>query len=432
MGRTLDIRTAKVFRPLLETARYKGAFGGRGSGKSNFFAEHGVERCLMETGLRVVCVREIQQTLKESSKRLIEDKIQALGVGHMFKVFYDRIETPGGGVIIFVGMSDHTAESIKSLEGFKICWIEEAQTLSARSLELLLPTIRVPGSEIWASWNPQRKSDAIDVFLRQKKPHNAIVVRANFRDNPWFPEVLEGERQNALQNYPERYSHIWEGHYASAFSGAYFASGLLKAKQEERICRLSADPVLPVKAFFDIGGAGAKSDATAIWLVQFVRREIRVLDYVELIGQPLADVAHELRRKGWKDAVIVLPHDGIATNNITGKRYADHWIDAGFEVEPPIKNTGAGAAMMRIEAVRRILSKCWFDEAKTEAGRDALGFYHERRDEHREIGMGAEHDWSSHAADAFGYMAIYYEEPPAKKGKEKREDDRPHGSGWTA
>jgi phage terminase large subunit len=149
----------------------------------------------------------------------------------------------------------------------------------------------------------------------------------------------------------------------------------------------------------------------AIWLVQFVGREIRVLDYIEGVGQPLGYYANELRRRNWKDAVICLPHDGVAANNITGKRYIDHWKEAGFECDTPIKNTGAGAPMMRVEAARRVFPRCWFNEATTEAGRDALGYYHERRDETRNIGLGPQHDWSSNAADAFGYMAISYEEP---------------------
>src|SRR5215467_2171743 len=155
---TLRIPTAPVFRPLLEPARYKGAYGGRGSGKSHFFGELMVERCLVNPGTLAVCIREVQKSLLQSSKRLIESKIQSLGVGAHFQVFHDRIVTPGDGLIIFQGMQDSTAESIKSLEGFDIAWVEEAQTLSARSLSLLRPTIRKEGSELWANWNPRRKS----------------------------------------------------------------------------------------------------------------------------------------------------------------------------------------------------------------------------------------------------------------------------------
>src|SRR3954469_11851655 len=206
----LDINTAEVFLPLLGAARYKGAHGGRGSGKSHFFGEMLVDDCLREKGMLAVCIREVQKTLAQSSKRLIESKIAALGVGSGFKVFTDKIETPGDGLIIFQGMRDHTADSIKSLEGFKRAWIEEAQSLSARSLTLLRPTIRAKDSQLWASWNATRKSDAIDDFLRARKPKTAIVVQANWRDNPWFPKELEDERRLDLALYPERYDHIWE------------------------------------------------------------------------------------------------------------------------------------------------------------------------------------------------------------------------------
>lgn len=405
----------RVFAPLLEPARYKGAHGGRGSGKSHFFAEQLVEDSLYHRGLLSVCIREVQQTLKHSSKRLIEKKIIDLGVGKSFKVWNERIETPGDGIIAFQGMADHTAESIKSLEGFGRAWIEEAQTLSLRSLTLLRPTIRADNSEIWAGWNPRRKSDAVDEFLRASKPAGAIVVEANWRDNPWFPDVLNDERKLDLEKYPDRYDHIWEGGYAKALEGAYYARELAQARAEGRIGRVSADPLLPVRAVWDIGGAGAKADAMAIWIVQWVGKEIRVLDYIEGIGQVLAYYVNELRARKWDKAICILPHDGVNVNNFTGKTYADHVRDAGFDVPQPIPNQGSGAAMMRIEAARRLFPQIWFNETTTEAGRDALGYYHERKDEARNMGLGPEHDWSSHAADAFGLMCVAYQPPGQAK-----------------
>ena len=411
----LDLPTARVFSPLLAPARYKGAWGGRGSGKSHFFGELLVEECILQPGTRAVCIREYQKSLAQSSKHLIEAKIEALGVDKQFNITKDAIGTPGGGVILFQGMQDHTAETIKSLEGCRIAWIEEAQTLSARSLSMLRPTIRADGSEIWASWNPTRKSDAIDDFLRAKKPDNAIVVKANYKDNPWFPAVLEDERQLELKLYPERYDHTWEGEYAKAFEGAYFAGLMSECRRQKRICNVSADPLLPLRAFVDIGGSGASADAFTIWIVQWVGQEIRVLDYYEAVGQVLGYHVDWLRRRGYENAIIHLPHDGVNSNNITGKKYEDHIRDAGFTVLPPVPNQGKGADAMRIEAVRRIFPKLWFNEATTEAGRDALGYYHERKDEVRNVGLGPEHDWSSHAADAFGLMAICYEEPSRSK-----------------
>jgi hypothetical protein len=180
-----------------------------------------VERCLTNPGTRAVCVREVQKSLKESAKRLIEDKIKALGVGRQFDVQADKIVTPGGGAIVFQGMADHTAESVKSLEGFSVAWVEEAQTLSGRSLEMLRPTIRAPGSELWFSWNPRNASDPVDALLRgPEPPPNSVVVKANYSDNPWFPAELEAERAFDARTKPDRYGHIWRGDYEPTAIGA--------------------------------------------------------------------------------------------------------------------------------------------------------------------------------------------------------------------
>src|SRR5262245_30709032 len=260
----LTIDTARVFEPFKAPSRYKGAWGGRGSGKSHYMAGAIVEHCLLSPGAKVVCIREVQKTLAQSAKALIEAKIQEFGVGSQFRVLYDRIEAPGSCLIIFLGMQDQNAESIKSLEGYNVAWVEEAQTLSNRSLALLRPTIRAEGSEIWFSWNPRRKSDAIDQFLRVEQPDNAIVVKANWRDNPWFPSVLEDERQLDRARYPDRYLHVWEGEYARAFEGSYFSAGLAEARAQGRITKVERDDLLPIRLYWDIGGAGAKADACAI------------------------------------------------------------------------------------------------------------------------------------------------------------------------
>lgn len=414
----LKIQTARVFEPLLAPARYKGAWGGRGSGKSHFFGEQLLVKCYREPGTSAVCIREVQKTLAQSSKRLIEGKIEDLKLGSAFSVLNDRIETPGGGRIIFQGMQDHSAESIKSLEGFSVAWVEEAQTLSARSLSLLRPTIRAPGSEIWASWNPTRKADAIDDFFRgpKGKPLGSVVVKANWRDNPWWTDVLEAERQLELERYPERYDHTYEGGYAAAFEGAYFAGLLSEAKRKGRIGVVTADPLLPIRAFHDLGGSGATADAYTIWIVQWVGDQIKVLDYYESVGQVLAHHVNWMRNNGYEQAINYLPHDGVNPDNIQGLKYEEHWRQAGFKVEPPIKNQGKGAASMRVEAVRRLGPKMWFNEATTESGRQALGFYHEKKDENRNVGLGPDHDWSSHAADAFGLMAVCYEDPSRSAG----------------
>lgn len=217
----LRIPTARVFAPLLCRSRYKGAYGGRGSGKSHFFAELAIDRCVQTGGTRIVCVREVQKSLKESVKLLLEDKIQSLGVGARFGVHSDHIVTPGDGLVLFQGMQDHTAESIKSLEGFDIAYAEEAQTMTARSLEFLRPTIRKPGSELWFSWNPRLPSDPVDGLFRcQSPPTDAISVKSNYSDNPFFTAELEAERADAFKNNRERYGHIWLGEYEPTVRGA--------------------------------------------------------------------------------------------------------------------------------------------------------------------------------------------------------------------
>src|SRR5262245_31387240 len=203
----LRIRTAPVFASLLEPARYKAAWGGRGSGKSHFFASLAVRDCSVSKGLSIVCIREVQKTLKQSAKRLIEMKLNqyALGEDKGWRVYEDRIQTPGDGLIIFVGMNNQTADSIKSLEGYARAWVEEAQNFSQRSLDLLRPTIRIPGSELWFSWNPTRRSDPVDVMFRGDEPPTGTkMVKANWSSNPWWNPTLEQEREDCLAQMPDQ------------------------------------------------------------------------------------------------------------------------------------------------------------------------------------------------------------------------------------
>jgi phage terminase large subunit len=227
-----------VFTPLLVPARDKVAYGGRGSGKSHFFAGMLIEDSLAEPGnsggegLRSVCIREIQKDLAQSSKLLLETKMASLKIGEKdgFKVYKDVITTPGDGLIIFKGMNDYTAESIKSLEGFKRGWWEEAQGATQTSINLYRPTLRAPGSELWWSYNPRRKIDPVDIMFRgAEKPTGAIVVQANWRDNPWFTAELEQERLDCLRIHPDQYDYIWEGGYIAVAEGAYFAKDLALA-----------------------------------------------------------------------------------------------------------------------------------------------------------------------------------------------------------
>jgi phage terminase large subunit len=213
MSLNLQVETPEWFEPFLAPARYKGAYGGRGSGKSHAFASYIVIRCVSER-TDVVCLREVQRSLKQSVKKLIENKIEALGVGQHFEIQHDRIKGRNGSIIIFEGLANHTAESIKSLEGFDIAWFEEAQVASQRSLDLLRPTIRKPGSEILFTWNPRLNNDPVETLLRgPNPPPDTVVHEVNFADNPWFPNVLKDEMEYDKRRDPDKYAHIWLGEY---------------------------------------------------------------------------------------------------------------------------------------------------------------------------------------------------------------------------
>jgi phage terminase large subunit len=423
--RELNIDTARVFVPALDAVRDTAIHGGRGSGKSHFVAEKLVDDALAEPGngsgegLRTVCIREVQKDLAQSSKALIEAKLRKFGLNEAdgFKVYKDVITAPGDGLFIFKGMNDYTADSIKSLEGFKRGWWEEAHNASKTSIGLYRPTMRAAGSQMLWTWNPRRKSDAVDALFRGPEvPTNAVVIKANWRDNPWFTAELEQERLDCLRISPDQYDHIWEGGYVSVVEGAYFAKSLTEARASGRIGRVPADPLMTLRAFVDIGGTGARADAFTIWIAQFIGLEVRVLDYYEVVGQPLGAHLDWLRSRGYSPerCQIWLPHDGDTQDKVNDVSYASAFRAAGYTVTV-VPNQGKGAAKQRIEAARRLFPSIWFNEATTEAGLAALGWYHEKKDDARNIGLGPEHDWSSHGSDSFGLMCVVHAPPTAMK-----------------
>jgi phage terminase large subunit len=273
-------------------------------------------------------------------------------------------------------------------------------------LNLLRPTIRKPGSELWFSWNPRFDTDAVDLMLRgAETPSGSIVVRANWCDNPWFPAELEQEREDCIRMQPEQYDHIWEGGYVTAVESAYFARMLAEAREQGRIGTVSEDRLLSKRAYWDIG----VRDATAIWVAQQKGDQMHFIDHYEASGQDLATHLEWLRSAGHANAEQVLPHDGAKQDAVTAVRFEDHIRNADFRVRT-VPNQGKGAAMKRIEAARNRFNRFWFDEAKCAKGLKALGWYHEKKNEGG-YGVGPNHDWASHSADAFGLAAIDYEEP---------------------
>jgi len=245
----------------------------------------------------------------------------------------------------------------------------------------------------------------------------------------WFRRILKASETGIISAEElaslkegltqDQYDREFECSFDAAIIGAYYAQMMAKAQADGRIGRVAADPLLPLRAFHDIGGSGGLADAYTIWITQWVGQEIRILDYYESVGQVLAYHVNWMRARGYEAAINYLPHDGVESDKITGKKYEDHWRDAGFKVEPPVKNQGKGAALRRVEELRRIGDKIWWNEATTEPGRNALVHYHEKRDETRNVGLGPEHNWASHAADSIGMMAICYQ-PPANEANFNR------------
>ena len=250
-GRVVSLDTARAYVPLTsnvmptgELVRYKGAHGGRGSAKSHFFAELLVDESLDASDpMRAVCIREVQVSLKQSVKLLLEDKINAMGVARQFRIMETCIQTPGDGIIIFQGMQNHTAESLKSLEGYKRAWVEEAQSLSERSLTLLRPTIRWEDrktgqqSQMWFSWNPRHKTDPVDKFLRADPPSDAVVVGTTYRDNPWFPDVLRKEMEWDRKRDKDTYAHVWLGDYEQHSEARVFKNWQVEAFETPKDAR---------------------------------------------------------------------------------------------------------------------------------------------------------------------------------------------------
>lgn len=401
-------------------APYRCAYGGRGSAKTRSFATMSAVwgYRLAEAGERglIVCGREFQNSLEESSFPEVKNAILGYDwLADYYEVGEKYIRTKNGRIdFSFIGLR-RSLQALKSKFRILVLWVDEAEMVSEPAWEIATPTVREAASEIWVSWNPGRKGSPTDLRFRQDPPTGAKIVALNWRDNPWwYQSSLEQKRLDDKEKRPDQYDHVWEGDYVTVVAGAYFAKDLTEARAKGRIGKVSADPLMTYRAIWDIGGTGAKADACAIWIAQFVGKEIRALDYYEAQGQPLAAHVAWLRDNGYGKALCILPHDGETHDRVHDVSFESYLKSAGFETEV-IPNQGKGAAAMRIEAARRLFASVWFNEETTEAGREALGWYHEKRDDERLIGLGPNHDWSSHGADAFGLMCVAYEAPIERK-----------------
>lgn len=381
-----------LFRP----GRYKFLRGGRGSGKS-----WGVARALLILGSqephRILCAREIQKSIRQSVHQLLRDQIAALGLSHFYQVLEHEIRGANGTRFFFAGLSEQTADSIKSFEGCTRVWCEEAQTISLRSWRILTPTIRTRGSEIWATYNPELETDATHQMAVVNPAPGTVSIELNYVDNPWFPPELEAERAHAqLTMKAADYAHIWLGRCKPAVEGAIYFDEMARALAEQRICRVPADPVLKTHVIFDLGW----NDAMSIVLAQRAGAELRVVDYIEDSRRTLADYSAQLREQPHNWGEVWLPHDGRARNIQTGRSAEETMQALGWAVRiTPQDDVENG-----IRNARLVFPRIVFDAVRCERLLECLKRY--RRHVHATTGeAGAPlHDEFSHGADAFRYL----------------------------
>lgn len=418
MAETARVALPPKLIPIFQgEADVRGAYGGRGSGKTRSFAKMSAVRAyaMSRAGLDgvILCGRQYMNSLDESSLEEIKGAVRSEPwlMPH-FDIGEKYVRTLDGRISYAFAGLDRSISSIKSKAKIRLCWVDEAEPVTESAWETLLPTIREEGSELWVTWNPERDGSPTDQRFRKSSNPMMKVVEMNWRDNPKFPAKLERQRQSDKQERPDSYEHVWEGAYKTSQKGSYYAQLLAQARRQGRIGVIPYDPLMTFRAYVDIGGTGARADAFAMWFVQHVGREIRVLDYYEAVGQPIGAHLGWMRLHDYTPAntQFWLPHDGANHDKVQQVTYESALKDAGFRVTV-VANQGAGAAAQRIEAVRRFLPRMYFHEQTTEPGLKALAWYHEKWDEKRNVGLGPNHDWSSHAADAIGLMAITYTEP---------------------
>lgn len=398
-------------------ADVRGAYGGRGSAKTMTFAKMTAIRAYMwdQAGREgvIVCGREFLNSIDDSSLAEVKAAIESEPwLAPHFDIGEKYIRTKSKRIAYkFSGMDKRTIMSLKSKAKILLLWADEAEPITDKAWDIVIPTLRQEDSELWVTWNPARKSSATDRRFRQTKGPRFKVVKMNWRDNPKFPAILERQRLRWLKTDPDGYDHVWEGAYATAAKGAYFTKQLSALKREGRIGRVASDPNMKRRLFVDIGGTGVNADAFTMWGAQFIGREVRVLNYYEQVGQEVGHHLSWMREQNYlpENTEIFLPHDGATHDKVFNVSYQSAFENAGYSVTV-VPNQGRGAAMARVNAARRIFPSVWINESTTTPGVEALGWYHEKWDDERDIGLGPEHDWASHGSDAFGLMAIVAED----------------------
>ena len=394
-------KLACLFQP--DKSRYRVLYGGRGGAKS-----WGIARALLIKGakdpLRILCAREFMTSMKDSVHKLLCDQIDDLSLNGMYEITQNTIRGKNGTEFNFVGLRNNIA-NVKSFEGVDICWVEEAQSVSGRSWDVLIPTIRKEESEIWISFNPELETDETYQRFVLNPPENSVVTKINWNDNPWFPDTLRLEKDSLKLRDMQAYNTVWEGICRQTVDGAVFARELQQADLENRITRVGYDPSKPVHAVFDLGW----SDATAIWFVQFIGMETRLIRYIEDSQKTITDYLAKMQTYGYIYDTLWLPHD--AENKTLAA--------AGRSIEQIVKSMGYKTRIIprtpiadSINAARTLFRNCWFDRENCHDGLQCLRHYRYEVDpETKQFSKNPLHDQYSHGADAFRMLGLMVNEP---------------------
>lgn len=392
----IDIVIPKAFRFLFEPKRYKVLLGGRGGAKS-----HNIARALIVMGMqkpmRIVCAREIQKSIKDSVHKLLADLIRSHELTGFYEIQESVIKGANGTEFMFRGLKHNTAD-LKSLEGADICWIEEAENVSDNSYEILIPTLRKDGSEIWISFNPKRPTDPTYKRFVATIDDDIKAVKVSWRDNPFFPDVLEKERRRLEEKDPVAYRHIWEGDFDERNFGGVYTKQVADIRAKGQVCGVPYDRAKPVVTAWDLGFG----DSTAIWFAQLIGKEVRVIDYYENANEPIDHYVKYVKERGYNYDIHFLPHDARNGQLGTGRSIADQLKDMGLQTKVLGNTSIAGG----IELGRQLLPKCWFDKTACSEGLRLLEAYQYEWDDIRLVFKDKPlHDFSSHCADAFRYLA---------------------------
>ncbi|MFY9839239.1 MAG: PBSX family phage terminase large subunit [Xanthobacteraceae bacterium] len=395
-----SVRIPEAFEPLLESHRYKIFWGGRGSAKSWTFATVLIAKAA-ERPLRILCTRESMNSIRESVHELLAQRIESLGLLSQFEVGDTFIRHVNGSEFIHAGLRQNVAK-VRSLEGVDICWCEEAATILRSSWEVLIPTIRKDGSEIWISFNPELETDATYTRFVMKPPANAVVRHVTWKDNPWFPDVLRREMEDLKARDPDAYAHVYGGTCRYVLDGAIYAKEVRLCQEEGRIGQILYDPTKPVSIYVDLGWA----DTTAMWLVQHIAGEMRFIDYLEDSQLPFNEYLHTLQQKPYLYQTLWLPHDAKAKSLGTGRSIEEIARSAGWRVRIVPRLSVADG----INAARTLFPVMYFDRQKCADGLQHLRRYRYDVNDNGSFTQRPLHDEASHAADALRYCAVAMQE----------------------